>query len=198
MFDWQVKRRGWNTCMRTTCSSRSPATRHASAPAHSRSSTSWRTWRSMGMELQVGEFYQSKKFKNRNKQECISVVCVPAARWPYAGVCFPGGCLLRGVCSQGVSASRGVSGPGGAFLRWVSCPEGGGLPWGGSGPGCVCSWGGDAIPACTEGMSAPRGGVWSWGVCYPSMHWGRHPPPPWTEWQTRVKTLPWPQLRCGR
>ena len=48
-------------------------------------------------------------------QECIPVGCVPAAHWPYAGVCFPvwggspwqgglllGGCLLRG----GVAASQ--------------------------------------------------------------------------------------------
>ena len=43
------------------------------------------------------------------------------------------------------------------------------------------------------------GGVWSQGGClvpggYPSMHWGR-PPPPWTEWQTGVKILPCPKLR---
>ena len=82
------------------------------------------------------------------EQECIPVRCVPAARRPYAGVCFPGG-----VCSGG----RGVSAPGG--LVWV---EGG----------------------------------WSGGGWYPSMHWGRSPL--WTEWQTGVKILPWPQLRCGR
>ena len=38
------------------------------------------------------------------------------------------------------------------------------------------------------GGVAARGGV-CLGV-YPSMHWGRHPPHPWTEWQTGVKTLP--------
>ena len=32
------------------------------------------------------------------RQECIPVGCVPAARWPYAVVCSPGG----GVCSEGV------------------------------------------------------------------------------------------------
>ena len=30
------------------------------------------------------------------KQECIPVGCVPAAHWPYAGVCFPGGGVLLG------------------------------------------------------------------------------------------------------
>ena len=64
--------------------------------------------------------------KNCAKQECIPVGCVPAARRPYAGVCFPGeGCLLRGG-----------SGPGGS------------VP-GGSGPG------GGGIPACTEADPPP-------------------------------------------
>ena len=46
------------------------------------------------------------------EQECIPVGCVPAARRPYAGVCFPGGggvpgpggrvvCLVRGVVCRG-------------------------------------------------------------------------------------------------
>ena len=42
------------------------------------------------------------------KQECIQVGCVPAARWPYAGVCFLGG----GVLSPG----EGVPSPGGMYL----------------------------------------------------------------------------------
>ena len=41
-------------------------------------------------------------FCTQNKQECIPVGCVPAAHWPYAGVCFPGGgCLLLGVSARG-------------------------------------------------------------------------------------------------
>ena len=46
------------------------------------------------------------------KQECIPVGCVPAARRPYAGVCF----RLRGSGQRGgggVSAPGGVSGLGG-------------------------------------------------------------------------------------
>ena len=87
------------------------------------------------------------------KQECIPVGCVPAAHWPYSGVCFPGGwgCLLPGG-----SAPRGGSSPGGG-----GCSQRGGRGW------------------------------WWW---YPSMHWGRHPPPLWTESQTPVKTLPWPNF----
>ena len=45
-------------------------------------------------------------------------------------------------------------------------------------------------------LSACRGGV-SLAGGYPSMHWGR-PLPPWTEWQTGIKILPWPKLRFGR
>ena len=67
-------------------------------------------------------------------QECIPVGCVPAAHWPYAKVCFPGGgsaSLDGGFASlEGVSASRGS-----ASWRGVVC-----LPGGGGG-----------ILACTEG-----------------------------------------------
>ena len=56
---------------------------------------------------------------------------------------------------------------------WVCCRGGGGSgPLGGSGPGGVCSGGGGCIPACTEA----------------------NPPPVWTESQTPVKTLPWPNF----
>ena len=104
--------------------------------------------------------------KNYAKQECIPVGCVPAARWPYAGVCFPGdakkiqnkkipkknwggGLVLGGMSGLGVSGPggclvQGVSGPGGIWSRRVSGPRGV------SGPG-VCVW-------------------------YPSMNWSRHPP----------------------
>ena len=82
----------------------------------------------------------------KEEQECIPVRCVPAARRPYAGVCFPGrGCLLRGgVCSGGV-CSGGVSALGGG-----GCLLHGGAGLGGRGwSGGVWSWGG-GIPACTE------------------------------------------------
>ena len=106
-----------------------------------------------------------KCFKKDTKQESIPVGCVPAARWPYAGVCFPGGALSPGgrVCSWGACLTQGV---------------------------CVSALGGCLLPG---------GACLTQGVWHPSMHWGRHPyPPPWTEWQTGVKILPWPQLRCGR
>ena len=76
------------------------------------------------------------------KQECIPVGCVPAARRPYAGVCFSGG----------GSPSGGVLHPGGG--------------------------------------SPSRGG----GMA--SQHALRQTPPP-VDRHTPVKTLPWPQLRCG-
>ena len=57
------------------------------------------------------------------KQECIPVGCVPAARRPYAGVCFPGGgvpgpggvVVVSGL-GGGVWSGGVVSAPGG----WVS------------------------------------------------------------------------------
>ena len=77
------------------------------------------------------------------------------------------------------SASPGgglVSGPGG-----VSAP-GGMLV---SGPGVVVSGPG--------GVSAPGGG---W---HPSMHWGRPPPPLWTEWMTdRCKNITLATTSSGR
>ena len=87
------------------------------------------------------------KFSVKKKQQgCIPVGCVPATHWPYAGVCFLGGCLLQGgVCSQGVSAPGGVLW-GGGVCSWgcVSAPVG----------VYVCS-GGVCIPACTEADTSP-------------------------------------------
>ena len=90
-------------------------------------------------------------------------VLVPEGRLVPEGCALGGGCLLPGgVCLGGVSAPWGVCAPGG------------------SGPGGCLLWGG----VCSGGVSAPRGsapgGVWSGGI-YPSMHWGRHPSPPWTD-----------------
>ena len=103
------------------------------------------------------------------------------------GVCFLGGCLLLGglsascggVCFWGV-CSRGVSAPVGCLLQ-------GGLLLGGCLLlGCVCS--GRCV--CSRGVSAPGGcGI---PTCTEANT------PLWTESLTPVKTLPWPQLRCGR
>ena len=46
------------------------------------------------------------------KQECIPVGCVPAARRPYAGVCFRGGRVVPGGVGEGVL-------PGGMWSRGV-------------------------------------------------------------------------------
>ena len=104
------------------------------------------------------------------KQECIPVGCVPAARWPYARVCFPppggvlspGGGLLPGgvcVCSWGCML-------GGCLLQGVSA-LGGCLLWGMSAPGGWCLLWGGGIPACTEADT-----------------------PLWTEWMTdRCKNI---------
>ena len=79
------------------------------------------------------------------KQECIPVGCVPAAYWPYAGVCFPGGGVVwfRG----GAWSGRGVWSPGGVWSGGVWSQGGlvrGGLLWGGCG-----------IQACTEAEPLP-------------------------------------------
>ena len=141
------------------------------------------------------------------EQECIPVGCVPAARWPYAVVCFLGGvCPGAGVCSQG-----GLSWGGGlllgGLLLGVSVP--GGVCSRGSALGGVCSRGGvfsrgvSAVGGvCCGGVSAPGGllqGVYSWGVSVPR-GWCGIPPcteadtPLWTESHTPVKTLPWPNF----
>ena len=76
-------------------------------------------------------------------------------------VCSCGECpLLGGICSGG----GGCLLPGGCLLQ-------GGLLWGVVYSGGVSAPGGSAL----GGVSAP-GGVCSWGVWYPSMHQGRHPP----------------------
>ena len=93
---------------------------------------------------------------------------------PGGGVCSQGVSVLGGVCYFGGSALGGVC-SGGCLLRGMSDPGGCLLPGG------VCSRGVSALGGCS------RGGV------YPSMHWGRHPPPP-VDRQTFVKILPWPNF----
>ena len=76
----------------------------------------------------------------------------------------------------------GVPGPGGCTWSAGGVPGLGGAP----GPRGVCTW--SRRVYLVRGVSAPRGCLlqggctWSWGVSglgvwYPSMHWGRHPPP---------------------
>ena len=125
--------------------------------------------------------------------ECIPVGCVPAARWPYAAVCFPGGCAWSGR----VSALGGVPGPGGRWLVQGVCSRGL-CSWGGLLPG-GCAWS-KGVCAWSGGMCLVQGGVCSWGVCvYPSMHWGRHAPLLWTEFLTHAcEKITLAQLRCSR
>ena len=88
----------------------------------------------------------------KKEQECIPVGCVPAARRPYAGVCFLGG---------GSAWSQvGLPGPGGD----------GGSPWsGGCLPGLGGSpWSGGCLPG-PRGLLGP-GGCLPGGVWHPSMH----------------------------
>ena len=91
------------------------------------------------------------------KQVCIPVGCVPAARRPYAGVCFPGGSAWSGgVCLVGGSAWSGGCLPG---------LEGGGcLP----GLGGVSAWSGGVCLVCGGCLLGPGGSAWSRGVCIPA------------------------------
>ena len=71
--------------------------------------------------------------KNKFKQECIPVGCVPAAHWPYAWVCF-GGVSLPGGASflgEGASFLGGASFWGGGS-PWQGVPLAGGSPWHGA------------------------------------------------------------------
>ena len=94
----------------------------------------------------------------------------PVGSWGVWG-CLLWGCLLWGVC---------VCSGGCLLWGWEVSALGGCLLWGG-----VCSQRGVSAPGRDGGMSAPRSGVSALGVVsapawvwwYPSMHWGRHPPP---------------------
>ena len=115
------------------------------------------------------------------EQECIPVGCVPAARRPYAGVCFPGGVSL--VPGGSAWSQGGLPGPrGSAWSR-------GCLP----GPGGVSAWSRGGLPGLGRGLPGPEGGG---GMA--SQHAVRQTPSPPVDRHTPVKTLPWPQLRCGR
>ena len=48
-------------------------------------------FKSLTIHQIANEICMHSKQNFQHKQECIPVGCVPAARWPYAGVCFPGG-----------------------------------------------------------------------------------------------------------
>ena len=115
---------------------------------------------------------------NNVKQECIPVGCVPAARWPYAGVCFLEGGLLPG---------------GGVYVRGGVPAWGGYLPRGMYLPG----WG---VPAQEGGIPAwevylPRGVYLPGGVCSGGAL--RHIPPVNRITHT-CKNITLAQLRCGR
>ena len=125
------------------------------------------------------------------------------------GCLLPGGCLLwrvsasRGVSALGVSASRGEFAPGvGGCLLWgVSAPVGVGVCSGGE---CFL---GDLLPrgVVSGGGVCPQGGVCSGGgysrgvsasrgCGIPACSEADTPARPWTESQTPVKTVPWPNF----
>ena len=103
------------------------------------------------------------------KQECIPVGCVPAAHWPYAGVCFPGGMSgPRGVsASGGCLLLGGMSAPRGCLVSEVSAPKGVSAPGGCLLPGGVWPMGGGWLlqVVCSQGVSDPWGCLLQGGVC---------------------------------
>ena len=97
---------------------------------------------------------------------------------------------------------EGLPGPGGFSLVGGVCLVLGGLPGLGgglSGRGGLC-----LVPGGSAWSGGGRGGLPSLGGCLPggvglaSQHALRQTPSPPVDRQTPVKTLPWPQLRCGR
>ena len=119
-----------------------------------------------GYGLRKSSQYSQTFLEGKWKQECIPVGCVRAAHWPYAGVCFWGGCLLRGcVCSRGCllwgGSAPGVSALGGVCSGKVCLLSGGGclLLGGVSSNGGVCSRGCLLHGRCVSAL----GGVCSQG-----------------------------------
>ena len=86
-----------------------------------------------------------------------------------------GTCLVTGGCTW--SGGRFLPGPRGVYLVW--------------GGTCLVLGG---VPGQGGYLPGPGGGVpaWSWGGAWSGT------PLLLTEWQTGVKTLPWPKLRFGR
>ena len=123
-------------------------------------------------------------------KECILVGCVPAARRPYAWVCFLGGGLPGpGGVGGAVSAPGGVSVSGGVCLVLRGCllpGEGGCLPALG---GCLPGPGG-----CLPGLGGCLPGL---GGCVSQHALRQTPSPPpcgQNSWHTLLKILPWPNF----
>ena len=108
-----------------------------------------------------------------------------------------GGCLPQ--CMLGYHTRRELTPPGSRNPPGADTPHR--LP----GPGGVSAWSGGCLPglrgclpgpggclAGPGGSPVPGGSPWQVGG---SPYWR---PPLWTEWQTGVNIVPWPQLRCGR
>ena len=114
------------------------------------------------------------------------------------GVSAQRGCLPRGLLGVGVVC------PGDCLPREGVCPGGWGfLPRGGVCLGCVSTWG--CLPRGEGGVWLGGVSTWEWSAqgcvsalgVYPSMHWGRHPPPV-NRMTYRCTNITLPQLCCGR
>ena len=73
-------------------------------------------WRNLKIPTSKESYWTRKRKKIK---VCIPVGCLPAARWPYPGVCFPGGggFAPRGSLHRGAGPGGGVcSGGGGGVV----------------------------------------------------------------------------------
>ena len=144
------------------------------------------------------KFYEA--CDNNNKQECIPVGCVPAARRPYPGVCFLGGVYLPvgctcpgGTCLGGVYLPRGYLPGGSVPARGVYLP-------GGTSGGCACPGGGVPGRGCTcWGVYLPGGCTCLGGCTCPGCTCPGGGTPPLVDRITDAcKNITLAQLRCGR
>ena len=112
------------------------------------------------------------------------------------GGCLPG---LGGVLPAKSGGGFSLPGPGGGGVLPVR--SGGGLPARSRGGFSLPGLGGVSLPGPGGGGSPCQ--VWGGSPCQvqggmASQHALRQTPSPPVDRHTPVKTLPWPQLRCGR
>ena len=121
---------------------------------------------------------QTRMHSSRMRTGCsLTVCCSPLPGGGGLPGSWGGVCLVPG----GFSLVQG-----GFSLVWGGSPWSGGVLLGRGGFSLV--WGG--LPGPGGVCLVPGGSPWSRGVL--------RRPPLLTESQTRAKTSPWPQLRCGR
>ena len=137
----------------------------------------------------------TRMHSSRMRTGCLLTVCrsllpggvylVPGVYLVLGGALSPGGCVSDpgGFLTQGGVWPSGVW-PRGVWWGGVHLTQGVSLTWG-LGVSDLGGWG-----------LSDLGGVWPGGLLLEGS--ASDTPPLWTEWQTGVKILPWPQLHWGR